>query len=42
MKKFYIWHNTRGVADEYWFVNKKTDKVLFYIPRWIGRLFKRR
>lgn len=39
MKNYYIWHNTNGIADEYWLVRKKDSHVLFYIPKCIGRLF---
>lgn len=39
MKGYHIWHNTRVKADEYWFVREKDCRVLFYIPKWIGRLF---
>lgn len=31
-----IWHNTRGIADEYFVC--KGDDVLFKIPNLIGRL----
>lgn len=41
MKKFYIWHNTRGKADQYFVVNRDTDIVLFGIPKFIGRLICR-
>lgn len=34
----YVWHNTRGIANQYFVVNSK-DKVLFEIPKCIGRLF---
>lgn len=36
--KYYIWHNTRGIADEYFVVRKKDDIVLFGIPKILGRL----
>lgn len=31
-----IWHNTRGIADQYFVCNG--EKVLFQIPNWLGRL----
>ena len=31
-----IWHNTRVLADEYWVC--RGTKVLFGIPKWLGRL----
>lgn len=34
-----IWHNTRGIADEYFIVNG--NKVYWRIPRWLGRLMKK-
>ena len=41
MKKFYIWHNTRGKSDQYFVVNRDTDIMLFGIPKFIGRLICR-
>ncbi len=42
MKNYYIWHNTRGITDEYWIIDKETSMVSFKIPRWLGRLLKRK
>ncbi len=36
MWKFSVWHNTRGIADQYYLV--KGEKVLFQIPKWLGIL----
>ena len=36
---WHIWHNTRGIADEYFIV--KGDRVYWQIPRWLGRLIKK-
>lgn len=39
MKKYYVWHNTRGMSDEYFIVNKSKSKVLWWrLPKFIGRL----
>jgi hypothetical protein len=45
MKRYHIWHNTRGQADEYFIVNNETHEVvpqwfncIWSIPRFIGRL----
>lgn len=38
MKKYHIWHNTRGIADEYFIVRNKDDIVILQLPRWLGRL----
>ena len=35
---WHVWHNTNGIADEYFIV--KEYKVLWKIPRWLGRLLK--
>jgi len=32
----HLWHNTQGDADQY-FV-RKGEKILFRIPKWLGRL----
>ncbi len=32
----YVWHNTNGIADEYFVC--KGDDVLFGIPKFIGKL----
>lgn len=37
--KIYIWHNTRGSADQYFVC--VGDKVLFQIPNFIGRSIER-
>ena len=34
--RYNIWHNTNGIADQYFVC--KGDKVMFQIPKWIGRL----
>lgn len=31
-----IWHNTRGCANQYFICNH--NKVLFQIPKWLGKL----
>ena len=36
--KIYIWHNTRGSANQYFVC--VGDKVLFQIPNFIGRLIE--
>ena len=36
----HIWHNTRGNADEYFIC--KGNKVLFRIPKWVGRWFEKK
>lgn len=36
---WYIWHNTRGIADEY-FISKEY-RVYWKIPRWLGQLLKK-
>lgn len=45
MKKYYIWHNTKGLADEYFLVNKETGEIvpqwldcIWRIPKFIGRI----
>ena len=34
--KLYIWHNTNGIANQYFVC--KSNRVLFQIPNWLGRL----
>lgn len=36
--KWYIWHNTRGIANQY-FICRGTH-VYWQIPKWLGKLFK--
>lgn len=35
--KYWIWHNTRGIADEYFLVRNKDDYVFIQIPKFIGK-----
>lgn len=36
--RFYIYHNTNGIANQYFIADRKTHTVLFEIPKWLGRL----
>ena len=36
---WHIWHNTRGLADEYFIV--KGYRVYWKIPHWFGRLLRK-
>lgn len=42
MKKYHIYHNTNGIADQYFVVENVTGFVKFQLPRWLGRILNRR
>lgn len=35
---YYIWHNTRGNADEYWLAQRNGYVTNVKLPRWLGRI----
>lgn len=37
MKKYYIYHNTNGIADQYLLTRKSDHIVVWIMPKLIGR-----
>ena len=44
--KYSLWHNTKGIADQYFIINNETKQVvpqwfgcIWPIPKFIGRIF---
>ena len=37
MSSYYIWHNRRGIADQYFIVRRCDSIVICQLPRFIGK-----